>query len=139
MASPADATESSHTADHCEFDEENPSLNSRGTNATVDLDENPIEGGRKCDVGNGDANKAQDEDCVDEDDDGPVDGVGCQRGCARDRHLVLTSLSVGLVLVPILMAAKAISFPVFILIESILGAFYLFFVLRTTRSSTFST
>jgi TMEM151 family len=133
MASPADATESSHTTDHCEFDEEHPSLNSRGTKATVDLDGNPIEGRRKCDVGNDrdDENKAQDEDYVDEDDDGPVDGVGCQRGCARDRHMVLTLLSVGLVLVPILMAAKAISFPVFIVIESILGALYLFFVLRS--------
>ena len=71
------------------------------------------------------------EDDISADDEGPIDGVGCAHGCKRDRHLVLTLLSVGLILVPILLAAGIMTFFWFVLIESIIGAVYLFFVLRS--------
>ena len=75
-------------------------------------------------------NETQGDDDSD-DDEGPIDGVGCVHGCARDRHLVLTLLTVGLILAPILMAARKMTLFWFIFIECIIGAAYLFFMLRS--------
>jgi hypothetical protein len=54
----------------------------------------------------------------------PVDGVGCVEGCARDRHTVLTILTAGLILIPILTLAGAIPFWPFLVIELIMGVIY---------------
>ncbi len=70
------------------------------------------------------------EDDASADDEGPIDGVGCAHGCKRDRHLVLTLLTVGLILVPILFAL-GMTFFWFVVIESIIGGVYLFFVFRS--------
>lgn len=64
-----------------------------------------------------------DDECDDAEE--PIDGVGCMDGCARDRHMVLTFLTVSLIFTPILWAAGVLGFGVFILIESIIGAWYL--------------
>jgi hypothetical protein len=78
-----------------------------------------------------DADETHVDDASDDEDSGPIDGVGCKHGCARDRHMVLTILTVGLILVPILMAAEVLTFTWFVVIESIIGVVYLFSVLRS--------
>ena len=64
----------------------------------------------------------------------PMDGVGCMQGWARDPHLALTILTVGLILVLILMVTEVLPLDAFAVIESIIGAMYLWNVFR---SSTF--
>ena len=71
------------------------------------------------------------DDGSDDECNGPLDGVGCIHGCARDRHTVLTILTVALILVPILMWANVLSFFWFAVIESIVGAWYLWNVFRS--------
>ena len=64
----------------------------------------------------------------------PIDGVGCMQGCARDRHLALTILTVVLLILPILMVAGVLTIGWFAFIESIVGVMYLGNVFLSTTS-----
>lgn len=132
-AAAIESTETSETTE--EYDEENPTTNRVSFETKDRIVGKPTEE-PSFDVGGAGGGGGEDgiddiADADDAEDDGPVDGVGCQQGCARDRHLILTSLSIGLLVVPLLLAAKVLTTHSFMVIESILGAFYLFFVFRS--------